>query len=103
MKGYLGTWTVNQYFTEFKNFKINDWAMYFIVQYGGIDDAHHKDWVLDQVTRILKGTKIIVEIDAWDNGLTEYRISTGKKSKYYQAYVKSIIDSNYEYNKGIAP
>ncbi len=30
-------------------------AMSFIVEYGGIDGAHHKDWVLDQAIRILAG------------------------------------------------
>lgn len=28
-------------------------ALYMINQYGGIDGAHHKQWVLDQVVRIL--------------------------------------------------
>lgn len=26
-----------------------------IVQYGGFDGSHHKDWVLDQAVRILAG------------------------------------------------
>jgi hypothetical protein len=29
------------------------WALNMIVRFGGIDGAHHKAWVLDQVTRIL--------------------------------------------------
>ena len=30
-------------------------ALELIVQYGGIDGAHHKQWVLDQVVRKLTG------------------------------------------------
>jgi len=34
--------------------KINE-AVKIAVQYGGTDGAHHKDWVIDQMTRILTG------------------------------------------------
>lgn len=30
-------------------------AMEKAIKYGGIDGAHHKDWVIDQVIRILAG------------------------------------------------
>lgn len=40
-------------------------ATELIHRYGGIDGAHHKQWVLDQVMRILKG----LEYEAW---LEEY-------------------------------
>lgn len=30
-------------------------ALDIIIKYGSIDGAHHKDWVLDQVTRVLAG------------------------------------------------
>ncbi len=32
-------------------------ALNLIVRYGGIDGAHHKQWVLDQVLRVLSGEK----------------------------------------------
>jgi hypothetical protein len=32
-----------------------------ILRYGGIDGAHHKTWVIDQVVRIAKGDAY----DAW--------------------------------------
>ncbi len=32
-------------------------AIEIIVQYGGIDESHHKDWVLDQTVRILAGSE----------------------------------------------
>jgi hypothetical protein len=30
-------------------------ALDLILQYGGIDGAHHKMWVIDQVARVLTG------------------------------------------------
>lgn len=36
-------------------------ALDIILRYGGIDGAHHKQWVLDQVLRALTGP----EYDAW--------------------------------------
>lgn len=32
-------------------------ALDLILRYGGIDGAHHKQWVLDQVVRALTGDK----------------------------------------------
>lgn len=36
-------------------------AMEIIERFGGIDGAHHKTWVIDQVARKLKG----VDYDQW--------------------------------------
>lgn len=36
-------------------------ALELIQRYGGIDDAHHKQWLLDQVVRILTEQ----EYDKW--------------------------------------
>lgn len=54
-------------------------AMDLIESYGQIDGAHHKDWVLDQVARVLMGDGY----DAWvarmkvaDDGV-EYDYSVG--------------------------
>lgn len=30
-------------------------ALEMVLRYGGIDGSHHKDWVLDQVVRVLTG------------------------------------------------
>lgn len=32
-------------------------AIDLAVKYGGIDGAHHKDWVIDQMVRVLAGEK----------------------------------------------
>ena len=61
MKAYLGLQRVNQEDTEFKDYTEKDWALYFIEAYGGIDGAHHKDWVLDQAARALHGCEIIIK------------------------------------------
>jgi hypothetical protein len=35
--------------------KRNQKAIDLAVQYGGIDGAHHKTWVIDQIVRVLAG------------------------------------------------
>jgi len=51
----------------------------FILRYGSIDGAHHKQWVLDQVL------KVLLE-DKYEETIKEYE-----------------SDGEYEWNKGIAP
>lgn len=68
--------------SEHLNKKIND-AITLAVQYGGIDGAHHKDWVIDQTVRILAG-------------------------KRYEEIVRDACDgedgpNTYEWSQGIAP
>ena len=43
-------------------------AMEFISRYGYIDGGHHKQWVLDQVARVLLGD----EYDEWAEGEDGY-------------------------------
>jgi len=55
-------------------------AIDLIVRYGGIDGAHHKDWVLDQVVRILadmKYEKIVREAKARERGPNTYDWNVG--------------------------
>lgn len=47
--------TEGNYSKERKKGDKVDIALELICQYGGIDGAHHKDWVIDQVARILAG------------------------------------------------
>ena len=59
-----------------------DEAIELAVRYGGIDEAHHKAWVIDQMVRVLAGDRyeeIVHEaitdedgsvIDEWDVGIT---------------------------------
>ena len=39
-----------------------------IFQYGGIDGAHHKQWLLDQIVRELTGFKYKQWKSAWETG-----------------------------------
>jgi len=60
-------------------------ALDTILQYGGIDGGHHKQWVLDQVVQQLLGHK-----------------------EAYKAWIKSYEGGEdgpktYEWDKGIAP
>ena len=53
-------------------------AMQMIIDHGGHDGEHHKDWCLDQVFRILAGDQ-------------------------YQSIVDDQKSAGYEWNEGIAP
>jgi len=46
-------------------------ALELILQYGGIDGAHHKDWVLDQVVRVLTedGYEKFPNTYGWEEGI----------------------------------
>lgn len=109
---YLGEFDVIIETSEFKDFTPADWAMYFIERYGQIDGAHHKQWVLDQTMRILKGTPVIVKVARWANGETEYRVWTSEDvSQDYVNWVYSMLgerdeitgETEYTYDEGIAP
>lgn len=105
---YLGETPTDICRSPFHAHKKEDWAMSFIEAYGQIDGDHHKAWVLDQVARILNGTKVIVTTARWEDGHKEYRINVGKPSKKYLGWVKSMQfgedgDETYGYEEGIAP
>lgn len=49
-------------------------------EYGPIDGAHHKDWVIDQMVRALTGDKyeqFVREIKAGDDGPETYEWNEG--------------------------
>ena len=55
-------------------------ALDLILRYGGIDGAHHKQWVLDQVVRLLTGPrygKWIEEHADGEDGPSTYEWDTG--------------------------
>ena len=44
-------------------------AIDLAVRYGGIDGAHHKDWVIDQMVRVLAGERYAeIVSDACEGG-----------------------------------
>lgn len=55
-------------------------ALDLIRKYGGIDGAHHKDWVLDQVVRILTGSNYeawVAETKSGEDGPETYGYEEG--------------------------
>lgn len=81
----------------------SEWALYVIERYGQIDGAHHKQWVLDQVARILNDAPVSVVEARWDGGQCELRESVGT-SPEYEAWVEAMKgDGEYDYDEGIAP
>lgn len=111
MNGYLGSVVVPVEHTPYAEFTPADWALYFIEQYGQFDGGHHKQWTMDQVVRVLKGTPVIVEKASWDNGHSELRVETGEPSAEYLQWVKDMRgeyneeydEYEYGYDEGIAP
>jgi hypothetical protein len=100
MNGYLGEKVVD----EFKDRSQTEWAKFWIYRYAQIDGAHHKLWVLDQVQRILCGTKVVVSEASWDNGHKEYRYKLHEPSKEYLDWVEEYEDDGeYEWDTGINP
>jgi len=97
-----------------------DWTLYFIQCYGSYSGSQHKDWVLDQIARVLKGCKVQVKLAQWGdlilNGENsekiirheELRISVVSESDEYLKFVADCKDGEdgpetFEYNIGIAP
>lgn len=87
-----------------------EWALAYIGTYGGIDGEHHKEWVLDQVARILHGVPVIVTMARWADGTAELRHRTGEATESYLKWLAEqrgeiCGDGNYEYDysEGIAP
>lgn len=113
MAKYLGSNEVDPKTIEkFKDFKRSDWAMLFIERYGQIDGNHHKNWVIDQVARILRGTPVIVSLLQWDDGIEDYSVVTSDEvSEEYLAwrreqqgeYDEESGEYEYGYDEGIAP
>ena len=92
---------------EFRDFTPADWALVFIERYGGYDGSHHKDWVLDQIARILKGSEIKVTEANWSNGESEFRYDVGESEEYKNWVIEMTTDEDgeiiYDYETGIAP
>lgn len=102
MNGYLGEFepaTDNPYADNTPE----DWALEYIIRYGGIDGSHHKNWVMDQVARILKGTPVELKVARWENGMEEYRFVTGEPSEAYLEMVKAAVEDPEDWDVGIAP
>ena len=109
MNNYLGEFPVDIENTPFKDFTQSDWALYYIGRYGQTDGAHHKAWVLDQVTRILKGTKVKVTEAIWglyidEKTESEFRVDLEDPSEEYKQFIEEYCEGgDYDWDSGIAP
>lgn len=91
---------VRQSETIYAEFTSVDFALDLMCTYGQSSGSHHKQWVIDQVARILKGTPLIFTKNKW--GSVSYK--TGEPSKEYLDWVADYCaDGEYDYDCGIAP
>lgn len=101
---YLGETPVALADSPFSHFTPRDFAMYFIEKYGGIDGAHHKTWVLDQVARALHNCPIVdLRVAKWSDAEDEYRFSQGESAEYLAWVDEMKGDGEYDYDEGVAP
>ncbi len=103
---YLGEFPITPECKTYKDIPDN-WALRWIEQYGGIDGAHHKQWVLDQVARILLGAPVTAVEARWEDHPPELRATVGTCPEY-EAWVISMREGEdgpetYDYDEGIAP
>jgi len=106
MKSFLGETVLDIQNTNYSTYSSQDWVMLWIEMYGQIDGSHHKAWLIDQISRILKGTKVIVKVAKWDDGQQEERFILDEPSSEYNQWVETFYDEDFEtnpYYKGIAP
>lgn len=107
MQGYLGEFPVVIARSPFAGWDPARWALHFVEMYGGIDGAHHKQWLIDHVARILLGAPIRVTQARWEGGHAEYRFEVGP-CKAYTKWVAEMKDGEdgpdtYSWDAGIAP
>jgi hypothetical protein len=100
---YLGETILPQKDTPYKKYNKASLATYFAFRYGQIDGSHHKQWVIDQMVRILFGTPVIFSLAKWDDGQEEWRLKTGKPSQKYLDFVRDAKSDDCSYDEGIAP
>lgn len=82
-------------------------ALDFAIRYGGIDGAHHKDWVIDQMVRALTGCPVVTET-AKDYRGEEYTYECQGESEEYEQLVADACDGEegpdtYGWEVGIPP
>jgi hypothetical protein len=83
-----------------------EYVLLWIEIYGQYDGAHHKTWVLDQISRIINDTQIITKLASWSDGHQEKRYSLDKPSEKYLQWVEDMCDGEdgkNDYDFGVAP
>jgi hypothetical protein len=77
-------------------------ALEFPNQYGYIDGAHHKQWVIDQMVRALTGCPMVSRRGVDINGV-EYNYEVQGESAEYLEWVGEPDDDFEGWDVGIAP
>ena len=108
MEGYLGETILDIHKTKYAMYAPQDWVIMWIEMYGGFEGEHHKAWLIDQIARILKGTKVIVKLAKWDSGNEEERFTLADAPPEYHKWVQEMCDGEdgadtYTYDVGFAP
>lgn len=83
-------------------------ALSIAVAYGGIDGAHHKDWVIDQMVRALTGCPVDTFTQPPRGGSEPYTYEAQGESEDYKALVAEACNGEdgpqtYNWETGIAP
>jgi hypothetical protein len=112
---YLGEFSVDILTTPYAKHGPREWALTWIESYGQIEGSHHKAWVLDQVSRILHGTPVVLTQARWartgEPSLSEYRHTLAEPSAEYLEWVNIIQGDwndeeccfEYGYDEGLVP
>jgi len=83
MEDYLGADDISDEYIQSKS--KDEIILDYITMYRGIDAAHHKDWLLDQITRIVHDGVPDTKRATWENGHTELRLSfVSGSNKYWE-------------------
>lgn len=77
MKSRYENLTLNETLSKLRRGNIFERAAYIALNYGGTNGAHHKQWVIDQMLRVLCGNAYGTLIDTynkysairWDEGI----------------------------------
>ncbi len=82
-------------------------ALDIICTYGGIDGAHHKDWIIDQVTRALTGCPEVINRVSNSEG-ESYTFELLGENNEYSEFVRDYCNGEdgprtYAWEVGIAP
>lgn len=78
-------------------------ALNEIMDAGGIDGGHHKQWLLDRIVRILTEAPMVEHVNYnTASGVPHHYVDYGK-GPGYEAWISRFEDDDYEWDEGIAP
>ncbi len=108
MNKYLGETEIELINSNYATYEKQDFVLMWMKMYKGIDGEHHKDWLLDQIARILRGVKVVLVVAKWEDGTEEERFSLGEPTELYNNWVAEVKSGEhgpdtYGYKEGTAP